>query len=81
MKLLEALVLQGKVRHGGHPVLRWMASNIAVRSDPNENIAPDKEKSSERIDGMVALVMAISRAIVERDDGPSVYESRGVITI
>lgn len=81
MKLLEALVLEKQITHGGNPVLRWMASNIAVRSDPNENIAPDKEKSSERIDGIVALIMAMSRAIAEVEQGPSIYESRGVIVL
>jgi len=81
MKLLEALVLEKQFNHGGNPVLRWMAANIAVRTDPNENIAPDKEKSSERIDGIVALIMALSRAIAEVEQGPSVYESRGVLVI
>ncbi len=63
-KELEKLVMAKKVHHGGHPVLRWMVSNVAKREDPNGNIAPDKSASSEKIDGVVALIMAISRLIV-----------------
>ena len=63
-KELERLVLQRGIEHGGNPVLNWMASNVAVRQDPAGNIKPDKEKSTERIDGMVALIMAIGRATV-----------------
>lgn len=63
-KHLGALVASQKLRHGGHPVLRWMASNMVVRQDPNGNIAPDKSKATERIDGIVALIMGLSRAIV-----------------
>lgn len=58
-KELERLVTEGLLRHGGHPVLRWMASNVAIHRDCNENIRPDKAKSTERIDGIVAACMAI----------------------
>lgn len=58
-KQLESLVLGDKIRHAGHPVLSWMASNVAVQSDHQGNIKPSKQKSTERIDGMVALVMAL----------------------
>lgn len=58
---LAALVAQGQLRHGGHPVLRWMADNLVVRTDPNGNVAPDKSKAAEKIDGIVALIMALSR--------------------
>jgi phage terminase large subunit-like protein len=60
-KDLGALVAGRRLRHGGHPVLRWMASNMVVRQDPNGNLAPDKAKTTERIDGVVALIMALSR--------------------
>ena len=53
----------------GHPVLRWMASNVAVRQDPAGNIKIDKAKSTERVDGIVALAMAVGRAMVSQDDG------------
>jgi phage terminase large subunit-like protein len=63
-KEFEKLVVSKALRHGGHPVLRWMVSNVAIRTDPNGNIAPDKAASSDRIDGVVASIMALSRAIV-----------------
>jgi phage terminase large subunit-like protein len=58
-KQLEALVVGGKLLHGGHPVLAWQASNVAIQQDHAGNIKPSKAKSSERIDGIVALTMAI----------------------
>jgi phage terminase large subunit-like protein len=63
-KALEALVLERKLRHGGHPVLRWNAANVAIEQDAAGNIKPSKAKSTERIDGIVALTMAIGRAQV-----------------
>lgn len=78
-KELEKLVLAGKVRHGGHPVLRWNASNVAVKQDAAGNLKPDKERSGDKIDGIVALVMALGRALVAPTAG-SVYESRGLET-
>jgi phage terminase large subunit-like protein len=62
-KDLLALVLAKKVRHGAHPVLRWMADNLQVTTDAAGNIKPDKGKSTEKIDGMVALIMALDRAV------------------
>ena len=59
---LERLAVSRALWHGGHPVLRWNASNVAVRQDPAGNIKPDKERSIERIDGISALVNAIGRA-------------------
>jgi phage terminase large subunit-like protein len=61
-KKLEELVLSGKLAHGGHPVLRWMASNVSVEKDAADNWKPSKKKSCERIDGIVALIMALDRA-------------------
>ena len=80
-KHLGALVAGRTLVHGGHPLLRWMASNMVVRQDPNGNLAPDKAKAGERIDGIVALVMAMSRLIVDQAEGPSVYEGRGVLVM
>jgi phage terminase large subunit-like protein len=76
---LERLVLSGNLRHGGHPVLRWMASNVAVVTDDPDNKKPSKKHSSEKIDGIVALIMALGRAM----EAPaarkvSVYEDRGI---
>ncbi len=58
-KALEGLVVGGKLLHGGHPVLAWQASNVAIQSDHAGNIKPSKQKSNERIDGIVALTMAL----------------------
>jgi phage terminase large subunit-like protein len=61
-KELEKLVVSERLRHGGHPVLRWMAGNVAVEQDPAGNLKPSKKASTERIDGIVALIMAVDRA-------------------
>lgn len=60
---LLKLVLEEKIAHGGHPVLRWMMGNLSIRTDPAGNIKPDKEKSAGTIDGAVATIMALDRAI------------------
>jgi len=81
-KELMRLILSGKIAHGGNPVLRWMADNVCVRTDPAGNIKPDKEKSSEKIDGIVALIMALDRAV--RRGGAAynkVHDGEGVIWI
>ena len=81
-KELMKLTLEGKLAHGGHPVLRWMMDNIFVRTDPAGNIKPDKEKSTERIDGAVATIMALDRAL--RNEGrvsDSVYADRGLLIL
>jgi phage terminase large subunit-like protein len=79
-KELEKLVVGHGIAHGNHPVLNWCASNVVVRRDHNDNIKPDKERATEKIDGIVALIMALSRMIVA-GSGPSVYEERGILTI
>lgn len=60
-------VMTEKVRHGGHPVLRWCADNLVMRLDPNGNVAPDKEKATDKIDLMVALIMAWGRAMFKTE--------------
>lgn len=67
-KEVERLVVSRKLRHGGHPVLRWAASNVAVSTDPAGNMKPDKAKSTERIDPIAALVTAGARAITHTED-------------
>lgn len=79
-KELMALVMSKRIRHGGNPVLRWMANNMVVRQDPAGNLKPDKGKSTEKIDGMVALIMGLDRAI-RHGSGVSVYETRGAIVV
>jgi len=76
-KELLNLVLSRKIEHRNNPVLKWMADNMIVRTDPAGNIKPDKGKSSEKIDGMVALIMGLDRAL-RHQDHKSVYETRGV---
>lgn len=68
-KELEAIVLTRRLAHANNPVLRWMAGNTMVKTDPAGNIKPDKEKSRERIDGIVATVMALGRAMVTQPAG------------
>ncbi|MFN0133416.1 MAG: terminase large subunit [Phycisphaerales bacterium] len=77
---LKNLVLQARLVHGGNPVLRWMAENVAVIVDVNGNERFTKKASTARIDGMAALVNALGRASVG-DAAPSVYEQRGVLTL
>lgn len=80
-KELMKLVLERKLAHGGNVPLRWMMDNVFVRTDPAGNIKMDKEKSTERIDGAVALVMALDRAIRNNGTTESVYNDRGIIVI
>jgi phage terminase large subunit-like protein len=63
-KEFDKLLREGVLRHGNHPVLTWMAGNVAVIQDPAGNLKPDKNKSSEKIDGIVAGIMALGRAMV-----------------
>lgn len=77
MKELERLVLAKKIRHGNNPVLTWMADNVVARMDPAGNIKPDKERSGEKIDGIVALIMALDLALRHPEER-SVYEQRGI---
>jgi phage terminase large subunit-like protein len=81
-KELMKLTLEGKIAHGGHPALTWMMDNIHVQTDPAGNIKPDKTKSTEKIDGAVAMIMAFDRCI--RNEGirdNSVYDERGLLII
>jgi phage terminase large subunit-like protein len=80
MKELERLVLSKKLIHGNNPVLTWMADNLVAKMDPSGNIKPDKAASREKIDGMVALIMAIDLAL-RHPEVKSVYEKRGIRTV
>lgn len=79
-KELFKLMMEGKVTHGGHPVLKWMAQNVVMRQDPAGNIKPDKEKSVEKIDGIVALIMGLDRCIRHQGESGSVYDDRGILS-
>jgi phage terminase large subunit-like protein len=81
MKEMERLVASHKIAHGNNPVLTWMADNLIALMDPAGNIKPDKKKSKEKIDGMVALLMGLDRGLRNQGEaGPSVYEDRGILT-
>ena len=80
-KELMNLVLSGKLKHNGHPVLRWNMDNVCIRTDPAGNIKMDKSKSIEKIDGAVATVMALDRALRNQGTQTSVYDSRGLLFI
>lgn len=78
-KELFKLLMEGNINHGGNPVLKWMAGNVVMRQDPAGNIKPDKEKSVEKIDGIVASIMALDRCVRNGTGSGSVYDERGVI--
>lgn len=80
-KELMKLVLERKLAHGGNVPLRWMMDNVFVRTDSAENKKMDKEKSTERIDGAVELVMALDRAIRNKGVLGSDYNNRGIIML
>jgi phage terminase large subunit-like protein len=67
------------LKHGGNPVATWCASNVSVRRDPAGNEKPDKERSTERIDAVVAAIMAVGR--LQTAQGGSIYEERGLLMI
>jgi len=82
MKDMLRVVLLHQLAHGDHPVLTWNADNLIAKSDSAGNISPDKEKSREKIDGMVALIMAHAGVMIHSPEGyRSVYEERGILTI
>lgn len=70
MKELEKLVVLRILAHGGCPVLSWMASNVVAQIDAKENIYPRKERPENKIDGIVALIMALGRALSTMDEVP-----------
>lgn len=81
-KQLLRLVLQRKLRHDGNPLLAWTVANAVAVSDPAGNLKLDKKKSRQKIDGAAALVNATAGANVADDDSePSVYETRGILTL
>jgi phage terminase large subunit-like protein len=76
------LVRRGTFYHGGNPIARWMASNLVVKGDEAGNVKPDKRKSAEKIDGLVASIMSLGRILARaRKPAASVYEGRGLIEL
>jgi phage terminase large subunit-like protein len=79
-KELLNLTIKGNIIHASNPVLRWMADNVVTETDPAGNIRPSKRKSTHKIDGIVATIMALDRALRNRSS-TSVYEERELIVI
>tara|TARA_R110000787_G_scaffold100060_1_gene204882 strand:+ start:5599 stop:7182 length:1584 start_codon:yes stop_codon:yes gene_type:complete len=79
-KELEKIILKKKLNHLGNPVLRWQMQNVSLRTDPAENIKVDKAKSSEKVDGIVATVMALGEFLTDETEGDSIYNERGIIS-
>lgn len=80
MQALERAYIGGKLRHGNDPVLSWNAANLVPRRDANMNMAPDKKRSADKIDGLVCLLMAFSRASLQETQ-ESVYETAGMLVL
>jgi len=80
-KQLEELIISRQLVHDGHPVLRWAIGNVVVASDPAGNLKPDRRRSPEKIDPAVALVIALARYLADDQQGPSVYEERGILIL
>ncbi|MEZ3440729.1 terminase large subunit [uncultured Alistipes sp.] len=81
-KEFEKLVLTGKIEHFGNPILRWMLASTLVKTDPAGNIKPDKEKSTQKIDGIVAAIMALGEWMTaQANDERNPYENRGLLTL
>ena len=80
MKEFERRFLAGQIHHGGNPVLRWMADNVVVKSDPAGNLKPDKATSQGKIDGIVALLMGLD-GLSRFKSSESVYKNRGLVII
>ncbi|NUO63941.1 MAG: terminase large subunit [Gemmatimonadaceae bacterium] len=78
MKELQALIVAGRIHHDGNPALAWMIGNVTAQEDRNQNVFPRKEFPEKKIDGAVALIIAIGRALAQPDEVSSVYETRGV---
>lgn len=81
MKELMGMVLEKKLEHFGDPILAWNAGNVSATTNPNGEIRPDKDKSKEKIDGIVAVIMALSRICADPTlaTTSSVYNERGII--
>jgi len=77
MKELEALVISGRFHHDGCPVLAWMVSNVVCHLDNKDNIYPRKERPENKIDGVIAILMALARWLAD-EHKPSIYESEDV---
>jgi phage terminase large subunit-like protein len=81
MKEMERLIFSGQIEHGNHPVLTWMARNTGYDQDPAGNIKPSRQKSKEKIDGIVATIMALGEAMGQEREGPGAYRGHGIMVL
>ena len=77
----QELIATGKLAHDHDPILAWMAANLTIRTGRYQEIRPDKQAATDKIDGIVALIMALQRAIAQPTATQSVYEERGILTV
>lgn len=80
MKEIEALVLQGRLHHNGDPIMTWMISNVVCHLDAKDNIYPRKERVENKIDGVVAAIMALNRYLTQ-EQITQAYSERGVVSV
>ncbi|ALJ98216.1 terminase large subunit [Brucella phage BiPBO1] len=81
-KTLDALMREGRIHHTGNAVMNWMIGNVVGHYDAKENVYPRKEMPQNKIDGAVALIMSLGWFIQqEADEGPSIYETRGILVV
>jgi phage terminase large subunit-like protein len=76
MKHLDGLIVDGKFHFNGDPILTWMFSNVVAHYDNKDNVYPKKERLENKIDGAIALIMALGRAMIGGDEDDSVYNER-----
>jgi phage terminase large subunit-like protein len=81
MKDLQVLIGKSLLAHGDHPILTWNADNVIATMDAAGNIKPDKEKSREKIDGIITIIMGLSRAMIRTEQKRSIYSTRGIVTV
>jgi phage terminase large subunit-like protein len=81
MKWFEALVLDGRFHHNGDPVLAWMVSNVVAHLDKKDNIYPNKEREQNKIDGAVAIIMALARSITGAQQGTTLPDDYEVMVL
>lgn len=79
-KVLDKMVNSATINHGGHPVLAWNADNVVIETDASDNVKPNKKKSTEKIDGIVALVMSIGEWLdfIKKEAKPDAYGKKGI---
>ncbi len=82
MKTIEAKTKAAKIRHGGHPILRWNATNLMAKRDPAGRVRPIKGRQDQKIDGIVAFITAMGRALFSEGSQESTYEDgQGLLSV